>query len=106
MVWRIWKQKHKKVRIPKMHCSLFMLQDDWNIEHSLSIHLFYGRFYFLTLSYQMEKMYSLTESSSWKMLVRFYLLTLSYQVEKMYSLTESSSWKIQVCLSLYGVLVG
>ena len=55
MVWRIWKQKHKKVRLPKMHCSLFMLQDDWNIEHSLSIHLFYGRFYFLTLSYQMGK---------------------------------------------------
>ena len=32
---------------------MFMLQYHWNIEYSLSIHLFYGRFYLLTRSWRM-----------------------------------------------------
>ena len=46
-----FKEKHKKDRLSKIHYSMFMLQYDWNIEYSLSIHLFYGRFYLLALSY-------------------------------------------------------
>ena len=52
------KQKHKIDRhikynkISGIYCSMFMLQCHWNIEYYLSIHLFYGRFYLLTSSFQ------------------------------------------------------
>ena len=71
------KQNCIKDRLSKIHYSMFMLQYHWNIEYSLSVHLFYGCFYLLTSSCQM--------------------------VTK--SLTRTSNWKMQVCLSLYGMLV-
>ena len=46
-----FKEKHKKDRLSKIHYSMLMLQYHWNIEYTLSIHLFYGQFYLLTLSY-------------------------------------------------------
>ena len=75
-----FKENHKKDRLSKIHYSMFVLQYHWNIEYSSSIHLFYGRFYLLALSYCI-----VTKHCT-------HLHNLAVEI-------------CQVCLSLHGILV-